>query len=358
MITVIRLLALSSGLVFVLASSLLYETEDHVIQNKLDVLWIRLSDAEHAAMSKQARFLRAVADLTSRFFDSVFGTNLLSIRSAGVSACLSMASLGIVCSPGIYDLGFSDQTKTWLMPIILAFLLLAVVPIVLKERLRTFLKSLWAFSIVGLCLVAFVGMHNVGWFAGRGGNNPDPSGEATLDLVFLMLTITCDTLFIAITRMMIRRSAAYQSVPRILAGAIGTVVLAIVLLLGPSFVVLGTDGYNSIFREGNLIGTIEWQALLNATPMDAFLLSLAGSNVLDALVASVFFALFLLLLFHLFFWPALQRPVYALASRGILARRKFFLVMGVLLIGASAPKGALANLAEALKKLFETFASS
>ena len=353
LLEIVRLLTVISGLVLALASSLLYETEDHIIQNKLDLLWIKLSDAESLAMSRQARLLRVVAGMTNRFFDNIFGPALLSVRSAGVSASLSMASLGIVCSPGIYELGFDERFQTLHMPVVLMFLLLAIAPLLLRNKLP---KFLWAGTVLSFCALAFAGMSRVGWFE-RPFDSPVPFREGTLDFAFLALAIACDTLFIAATRWMIRWSSIFQTPFRILAGAMGSVFLAIILLILPAYLGLGREGFHTIIKEKALIGVIENKAMFNSSPASSFLLSIAGSNVLDALVASVFFCLFALLLAHLIFWPALQRPVYAIATRGVVARRKLFLVFGVLLVGLGAPKGAVAHFLEVLKKLLKTIAS-
>ena len=93
LLTILRIASVLAGFFLILASSLLYETEDKQLQNKLDSLWIRLSDVETAALSRQAKFVRAVSVLTDKFFDAFLGHKFVSVRSLGVSACLSMASL-------------------------------------------------------------------------------------------------------------------------------------------------------------------------------------------------------------------------------------------------------------------------
>src|ERR1700686_3912944 len=94
-LTLTRIVGSNVGVVFMIASSgLLYETEEGAIQNRIETLWIKLSDAQSVALSKQARFTQAVAILTSQIFDKVFGVKLDSLQSVTVSTCFSMVSLG------------------------------------------------------------------------------------------------------------------------------------------------------------------------------------------------------------------------------------------------------------------------
>src|SRR5580704_5214347 len=100
MITIVKIICLTVGGLLLAASCLLYEDEEGQIQNRLEVLWITLSDAQSRALSKQVKFTQAVAVLTDRVFDAVFGNKLVSRRSIAISACFSLGSLGIVCVRG------------------------------------------------------------------------------------------------------------------------------------------------------------------------------------------------------------------------------------------------------------------
>jgi hypothetical protein len=64
--------------------------------------------------------------------------------------------------------------------------------------------------------------------------------------------------------------------------------------------------------------------------------TLAASNLLDGLVASAFFILFCALLLHRLIWPVIQRPVYALATRDVVRRRRAIRTVGIAFVGLGA----------------------
>jgi hypothetical protein len=77
--------------------------------------------------------------------------------------------------------------------------------------------------------------------------------------------------------------------------------------------------------------------------------------VLDGLVASIFFILLFGLLLHRLLWPIVQRPVYALASLGIVRRKKLSLfVGGALLVAGGIPSSVI----HFMSKLLEGFVGS
>jgi len=96
-----RTLTVFIGLSLILMSVLLYETEEGEIENTLEKWWVFLSDTERLAVGKHMSFVAAVASLANRLFDRLLGERLLSLRAVGISACFSIASLGIVSSPAL-----------------------------------------------------------------------------------------------------------------------------------------------------------------------------------------------------------------------------------------------------------------
>jgi ABC-type Fe3+-siderophore transport system permease subunit len=96
-----RIVSVAFGLLLILLSVVLYETEEGNIQNKLEEWWVVLCETESRAVKKHAAFVAGVAGLAGRVFDRLFGQKLFSPRSLGVSACFSLASLGLVCARGL-----------------------------------------------------------------------------------------------------------------------------------------------------------------------------------------------------------------------------------------------------------------
>ena len=339
------------SLLIIGSSGLLYETEEGRIQNKLESLWIRLSDAQSVALSKQAIFIRVVADLTNWFFDRLFGAKLVSLQSVGVSACFSLASLAVVCVPEIGN--FPNDILALYFPLIALLMVCGTLPFVLKNRLY---QRPWLAAVIFLCFIAFAAMHRVQWFA-SGFERIGPIRELIYECLFLVLAIGSDTLFIIVTRWLLRKVSLFHSGIRIFGAVSGNVILAVALAALPLLIALRSSGVTRSDFYSDPVGTIAVEGVFGGT-RNIFLMTLAGSNVLDAIVALAFVGLFLIMLFHRVLWPALHRPVYALASRGVIRRRKSLFLLGTVLLGLGVAAGPLFHLGRLVKQLFEMLANS
>jgi hypothetical protein len=343
----LRVAIAALGILFVLMSTLLYPTEEGLIQNKLEEWWIALDDAEPRAVGKHTAFMAGVANITTRLFDRLFGDNLLSAKSVAVSACFSLASLGFVCSPGltIFEGQYPDLIQPLYVPVIVLLVVVGMLPAALGPRLSE-RRSLA--GVLGLCFLSLLCMHSVDWFdahrrVGR---------EFLYNAVFLLVTIGSDAIFITATRWLLRKVSSFRSVLKILGTMVANILLAGLLVLLPAFVawreIRGRVGPPDEPGVRNLIVWYTW----DSNAREIFLTTLAGSNALDALVASTFFILLLLLLIHRSVWPAVKRPTYALASRGIIQRRGFFFILGLILVGAG---GVSSSAIAVLKKVLQSF---
>lgn len=345
------------GLLLIVGSLLslfLYETEEGIVQNKLEELWIRLSEAKSAALSKQGKFIRTVSDLTEALFNRVFGKELVSFQSVAVSACLSLFSLGIVTCRGVYDLPFPDIVEGLYGPVILLLFAAGIFPAVLKDRLP---RKIWFLSVALLCIVSFWGMYASNWF-GEIFSGASPIRELRYDAAFLLLTILCDTLFVVATRWLLRRASSLHSVARILGTVLGNIGVATLLVLIPLIEPLRSGGDLNLWNaRHDLVHLFERQAAVD-TSGNIFLLTLAGSNLFDAAVAFAFVGLFLMMLLHRLLWPVLQRPVYSIAKGDLTRRRKLFLVLGTILLGLGMSTGLIARLGGLLKHVVDALLNS
>jgi hypothetical protein len=326
---VLRIASVVSGILIVLISTFLYEPEEGLVQNRLEEWWVALSDAEPRALNKHTAFMVAVADFASRVFDRLFGKKLLSVRSVGVSACFSLASLGLVCSPGLklFDWAYPAYLGALYGPVIISLVVVGMLPAALGTRLS---ERRWLVGVVLLCLAALAGMHSVDWFDAHA----RVVRETLYNAVFLLVTVGSDTIFIAVTRWLLRKATRFHSVARILGAILANISLAGLLVFLPTFIAW-KEFTGRVKLPDNLDIT---DAIVRYTwfsnSREIFLTTLSGSNVLDAVVACAFFILLLTLLLHRLLWPTVKRPVYVLARLGILRRRAFFLISGLLLIGA------------------------
>lgn len=230
---------------------------------------------------------------------------------------------------------------------------MGLLPVTLGSRMPKKMRMperLWLAGVAVLAFIAFVCMDVVNWFSlplklhGSGMNlyaGVQPSIEALYYLIFVVLTIGCDWLFIVATRWLLRKGSQFDSRAKIIGLMLGNVLLACFLVVFPVGLAWGLGGLATIVRSARIVPTIlEYVNVSN--PHQIFLASLGASNLLDGIVACLFFFLLSALLVHRVFWPSLQRPVYALASRGIVRRRRLFFTAGLALVALGGiPKSTI-----------------
>lgn len=175
----------------------------------------------------------------------------------------------------------------------------------------------------------------------------DYSVEVYYYVIFMFVTIASDSLFIAATRWLLRKSSKLSSGTRILGLMLGNVLLAVLLVILPITLAWGFGWVREIVRSGRIVeAATDYVGFSNSH--QSFLASLGASNVLDGLVASTFFILLFILLLHRLMWPSVHRPIYTLANRGVVRRRKLFLLLGVVLVGLGGMPTSALSLIEKL----------
>jgi hypothetical protein len=347
LIHIARWLCVAVGLALIGLSLLLYENEEGEIKNRLEAAWVALSDAESKAVRKHAAFMAGVAALTGRLFDRLFGPKLFSIWSIGVSACFSLASVAIVCSPGLSGL-LSNIPAPGYWSVATLLVLMGFVPTLYWRsggiQKSKVLRMFWLVGVAVLVFVTFIGMDAVNWF--NLGYRPVSMGEGMVltDIenaeyyyyaAFIAITIASDTLFIAATRWLLRVSSRLDNLTKILGLMLGNVLLACVLVIVPVSWAWGVGVIPTAILNGQAVETLNYDAG-HSNSHQSFLATLAASNLLDGLVASAFFVLFFTLLMHRIIWPIIERPVYALATRDAVRRRRTLRKIGVALVGVGA----------------------
>jgi hypothetical protein len=288
----------------------------------------------------------AVVNFTSRFFDRLFGSKLVSVRSLGVSACFSLASLGIVCTPGLwwFEDWYPDIIGVLYVPLVVFLVVMGILPAALGSRLR---ERFWLVGVLILCFATLAGMHMLDWFDAH----RKAIVETTDNFAFLAVTIGSDATFIAITRWLLRRASGFRSFAKILGVMSANLALAAVLVALPTVAAWSLFARRVKFSGPIAIHEAVVKYTWQSNSREIFLSTLAGSNVLDAVVAAAFFLLLFMLLLHRILWPTVQRSVYPLAKLGIARRRSLFLVFGFGLIGLGGISRAAMNL---IKKIVES----
>jgi hypothetical protein len=139
---------------------------------------------------------------------------------------------------------------------------------------------------------------------------------------FYLLALTAgfasDVLFVAMTRLWLQWATKWDQFGRIFALLSANFLFGLVLVLVPF--ILGSRRAHGVSNEVNLSDVA---------------VAAAMSNLVDALVSSLFIFLAIFLLVHRLIWPLFEVPLYALLRTGIIGRRKLLLSCGFALIALS-----------------------
>ena len=294
------------GALFMCVGLFLYEDEEGRFQNKVEEWWIRLSDKQKVSRSVVVAFMQEVARLTGRGFDRLFGEGLFSLRIIPISTFLSLASVFLVIFvmlPHIKHDPAVTRYKTFDMFIF--FLALALIPAVVKSK---WMLALW-WAIIPASLISISGFI-IFVFRTRGARST-LYGMGIVTLIFVS-SFAVDLGYIAITRVILRRISKIDRIPEIL------------LMLFLNLLVLLFPLYGPIYAGIAL-------SKLDTLAGGAVMVSLMFNSI-DLLAGFAAFFLALVLLLHRLFWPAVQRPLYAIYRFAPMKRKKWLIATGLALL--------------------------
>jgi hypothetical protein len=335
-----RLLSVLGGLILLYSAFFLYEDEHGKIQNRLENIWIRINDYRSAALSKHLGFMRLVSSSTARLLDNVFGKDLISVKFVGVSICFSFASLFLVKL--WHKQGIVYENNRFLVVFIVVYLIMATLPRFISNRKS--LKS-WFLSIFLLIPITIVGLHVFIWNSKTLVGSINLYNEIDLATSILpgfvvgaAIASVCDILFIALTRHTLRLCSDLKSTIKILAILIVNACAVVSLFLVPLHYQGAFDVFTfDLWAETRGVGVTYMSAVgyfLYSNLIFMFEVAVY-SNFYTSVVATLFFALAVLMLIHKVTWPVIDRPVYALQEIGIARRKRLFALLGAVLIALS-----------------------
>jgi hypothetical protein len=314
----IRIITFACGLLLIYVAIFLYEDEQGKIQNTLEDWWVKIDDLKRGALSRHTIFMQETARITNYGFNQLFGKKLVSLQALAVSACFSIASLGLA---GLYMIYESENLfSSWLSlpfanePLVALLWLLMFLGIALIPSRWPSLSGL----VLGVSALSSILFFALFW------HNLEPNVFEYSSYCFgIVLGIASDMLFIALTRKLLRWSLM-EKFSRILTVILLNCLLSFVLIKGfYRFSFSVGQVYNFDFSTlGNLMHIIDF----------AFLFA-AGTNFFTVLFALAIVILALIMLLHRTFWPMLSRPIYALAKLGIIHRPKLLGTIGLALLG-------------------------
>jgi len=305
----LEILRWSLCLLMFYAAVFLREDEEGAVQNRLEEWWIRLMYQRDAQLSRAAIFMRGVARLANRAFDSVLGKSLWSFQAVVVSFWFSTASLWLA------PLVLSHLNKTTPphqgMPLHLGLLAISCV---FFGILPILIGRFWA--IVSWTLVALIFLFRSAGFVlfavQTYGYAPVLQVVGVLVMI-LLFSIGFDVLYISITRWMLRRMFQMRRLLELIGLIVLDVVLALALVVGPI----------------EMAGVMLKSPLLQKASVAVLLLVMF--NFGDFVACSVFFLVMFAVLVHRLMWPILERPIYALHRYGVIRQKALLWSIGVAL---------------------------
>jgi hypothetical protein len=329
------LLGLLGG-ILIYTSLLLRENEEGELQNRLEALWIRIDDLRSNAVSKEAAFLKAIADIITKGFNFIFGERLLSLKSIIISMFLSSISICFMLPILFGPLGLG----VYLFPIaailcIYTFTLchkhiesatMAATELIFTTIVILYISFLiWKLYFGNLTdfnnnLFPTVGESKLTakiWFDTMYVNTNNFEMRTFGTLLILALAIISDFTIITATRITHKIVANLNSWPKSIVILLANILMGFLLFFVPYHL---SRTCNNVF----IAAESDWLTLANG---------------LDLFICSIFIFISLFVLVHRLVWPLIERPIYSIYRHKIFIQHKKMVFMtGVVLIGFAVPK--------------------
>ena len=250
--------------------------------------------------------MQAVASLTERGFNRLFGKNLLPLRLIGISVCFSVASFFLF---GFVGSAFSHNppaaSPLGAFCLFLFFVGIGLVPAFVEDQ---WLLWLWGGAVVVQLvplgrLLVFASSVQGAAFAARG---------AGYLLLAFMISFAFDVLYIVLTRWILRRVSRIDRAREIILAIFANLLILVILLVAPIEI-----GFK----------VFAFAPTLAAVIMISFIL-----NSVNFVVGFAALILAFLLLLHRLVWPVLERPLYAFQRFDLIRNKKLLWGIGLALV--------------------------
>jgi len=340
-----RLLAGIGGAILVYGALFLRESEEHSVENLLEVWWIKIDDLRLAAIARHVAVTQAAARLASGFLDRLFGRRLFSPHALASSACLSFVSAHFL-TVAIVDLGLRRAVSRMLAqaPLIWPVIILEISASVPTQRLPLYIAGV--VSLVAVVVGTFsehlseapaVGAVFSWCFLVTLWWRPPFQSTATAHAIGILVDavvigMAFDMVAIYLTRRLLRRQADAHSslhIAALMGGQVGIALFVVgcPLFLGAMLVRFWTST-NVLYDY-----VLGWAYVAYLS---------AFTNLVEVVISLILFLSVALLLAHRLAWPLLDRPLYRLARVGVFRNpmaRTCLAGLGVEMLGLSVGRG-------------------
>lgn len=360
-------LIILAGLCFYV--SLADKDERQRIVNRVDPVWKGFLKKTGVPLSRLTVYLRAVARLMTYLLDWVFGKKLLSLRAVCISACLALASLEFATTALFPDLirAVSLSSVTLQRPLtkdfwVVLFVLLAFFPLTIRDTKRMRLWYVTVFLTVATWGAVYLTMR----WDGPPSKVYDLNAFVNFSVV-LLVSFVCDLVFIVLLRRGFRYAENLVSKVGIIAVALGSLLLSVLLVALPFFpwwMLNGTGPIALAEAFNQLTGyqitpfgrVFNFLFALSLRPQSAahlyvleLLPSLGASNIFDLFAASLYFVLAVLMMVHPLLWGVARRVIEILDDKipQVVGKKWMWFSLGVFfLVWGWKGKGSLGQLAK------------
>jgi hypothetical protein len=315
----LKISAVAGALACFYAALLLYPDEQGRIQNKLEDWWIGLADAQQAALSRAAFFMRSVATFATKTLDLVFGDRAISFQS------LTVSFFGVVAIVSFLGLVGQGMEPTYLgLTFVCGFL-------VFLCRRYYFVRV--AATVLLIVFVA-VGAHSL--VSEPSSDQPDVGSfflETLLILLPACLATVSNVIVLVFTRYFLRRCLQATNGFECISLLVITFCLG-GLLFGIPLYFMHQNSIGLATMPHDLAGLVDFGfALLGLALFGGLLFC----NVLSGAFVLVLFLIALLLSLHRLLWPLANRILYAIAPSKV--RKGLLVAAGSTLMGMAFGNG-------------------
>jgi hypothetical protein len=346
----LKIVGLSCGL----AAFALYEHEEQRIQDSVKKWETAIAGYRDSALSLSAAFIREVARLIGVVIDRIFGFKFISFQIIGMSFYFSLASLNLLSIISLKDhaLQLSKPFPFQAIFTSLRYIGAALVPAVVSfsisilknahPKLRLayrFALLCWYFGFIWMLLV-FLNLSNFVYHKGY------ISPLLRLSFFFgIAFAVSCivDILYIGLIRWLVKRISSATTTTHVF-HAVLALVACLALVLAPLIVPFGLGLTMLRYVHGLDPKGIALAGI--AIIFSSFL------NLINLLIGTIGFLLAALIVLHRFFWPALQRIIYAFQRYSVITNKKLLWKICIMLLLLPQP-ATLWNFWELLLKTLE-----
>ena len=336
-----RLLIFCFAVLLIYIAVFLREDEEGKLQNRLEELWIRISDRERVALTRHGTFLRSSLSIYNRVLLFLFGRTLFSVRTYSLISIYALCSFSVSL---LYDQRWYIAYSRWLhFADVMAWLR--------NTRFLSWLGHSWfrylhydydSYKRSTPILILFVIFICI---RGALAICTDETDDAD-DLTWLSKILIVMGSFIPLVVLLLPSVVEYNIVIILIALPIGLLSGIVFVMLNRVVIRISLHIANGFYvvLAANLIVTMVYLNLFYR--FDGFKLpksvnSLVGfvgaTNLMSGLVALSVVAVMVFILLHRLFWPFLSRPIYAIVRHNVVRKPTLLLSIAVILLTWSIP---------------------